>query len=83
IKRTPDMYLYEMKAELQELCHVDVSLWTIWTVLHQRGYTRKKVMASQHNEEARTNFEIYMATTYHADQLVFVNEAVCNCNTAK
>ncbi|KAF7374023.1 DDE family endonuclease [Mycena sanguinolenta] len=66
IERTPDMYLYEMKAELRELCDVDVSR-----------------VAAQRDEEARTNFEIYMATTYRADQLLFVDEAACNRNTAK
>ncbi|KAF8148746.1 hypothetical protein K438DRAFT_1468724, partial [Mycena galopus ATCC 62051] len=80
IQRTPDMYLFEMQAELRERCDVNVCLWTIWTALRRRGYTRKRVsrVAAQRDEQARTNFEIYMATTYRANQLVFVDEAACN-----
>ncbi|KAJ6549123.1 Homeodomain-like protein [Mycena vulgaris] len=43
IQRTPDMYLHEMQAQLREVCNVDVCLWTIWTALRRRGYTRKRV----------------------------------------
>ncbi|KAJ7934401.1 hypothetical protein B0H13DRAFT_1573531, partial [Mycena leptocephala] len=80
IQRTPDMYLHEMQAQLREVCNVDVCLWTVWTALRRRGYTRKRVsrVAAQCDEQARTNFEIYMATTYWANQLVFVDEAACN-----
>ncbi|KAJ7466516.1 hypothetical protein FB451DRAFT_413860 [Mycena latifolia] len=47
VQRTPDMYLYEMQAELRERCDVDVCLWTIWTALRGRGYTRKRVGSRQ------------------------------------
>ncbi|KAJ7290729.1 hypothetical protein C8J57DRAFT_997355, partial [Mycena rebaudengoi] len=79
-QRTPDMYLHEMQAELRERCGVDACLWTIWAALRRRGYTRKRVsrVAAQRDEEACMNFEIYMAMTYHAEQLVFVDEAACN-----
>jgi hypothetical protein len=40
-------------------------------------------VAAQRDEEARANYQIYMATTYRAEQLVFVDEAACNRNTAK
>ncbi|KAJ7358313.1 hypothetical protein DFH08DRAFT_657194, partial [Mycena albidolilacea] len=85
IQRTPDMYLYEMQGQLREVCNVDVCLWTIWIALRHRGYTRKRVsrVAVQRDEQACTNFEIYMAITYRADQLVFDDEAACNRNTTK
>ncbi|KAJ7915698.1 hypothetical protein B0H13DRAFT_1580268, partial [Mycena leptocephala] len=80
VERTPDIYLHEMQAELRELCDVDVSLASIWCALRRRGYTRKRVsrVAAQRDEEARANYQIYMATTYRAEQLVFVDEAACN-----
>lgn len=40
-------------------------------------------MAAQRDENSRTNYEIYMNTTYRPEQLVFVDEAACNRNTAK
>ncbi|KAF8203434.1 hypothetical protein K438DRAFT_1476005, partial [Mycena galopus ATCC 62051] len=80
IERTPDIYLVEMQMELLDVCDVDVSIYTIWRALKRRGFTRKQVsrVAAQRDEEARTNFEIYMTMTYTADQLVFVDEAACN-----
>ncbi|KAJ7138146.1 hypothetical protein C8R44DRAFT_539225, partial [Mycena epipterygia] len=80
VQRTPDIYLYEMQGQLCEHCDVDVCLWTIWTALRRRGYTRKRVsrIAAQRDTEGRTNYEIYMAMTYRAEQLVFVDEAACN-----
>ncbi|KAJ7119857.1 hypothetical protein C8R44DRAFT_539611, partial [Mycena epipterygia] len=80
VERTPDIYLHEMQAELRELCGVNISLASIWAALRCRGYTRKQIsqVAAQRDEEARANYQIYMATTYHAEQLVFVDEAACN-----
>ncbi|KAJ7131200.1 hypothetical protein C8R44DRAFT_580805, partial [Mycena epipterygia] len=80
IERTPDMYLYEMQAELRELCDVDVSMLVIWRALRRRGFTRKRVsqVAAQRDEDGRANYQIHMTTTYCADQLVFVDEAACN-----
>ncbi|KAJ7041415.1 hypothetical protein C8F04DRAFT_908264, partial [Mycena alexandri] len=85
IARTPDMYLYEMQEELREMCNVEVSLLTIWRALKRRGITRKRVsrVASQRDEEARTNYMIHMTATYRADQLVCVDEAACNRATTK
>ncbi|KAJ7157860.1 hypothetical protein C8R43DRAFT_368562 [Mycena crocata] len=85
IERTPDMYLYEMQQELLQLCNINVSLHVIWRALRRRGYTRKRVsrVAAQRDEQARANFQIYMALTYRADQLVFVDEAACNRATTK
>ncbi|KAJ7257608.1 hypothetical protein C8J57DRAFT_954382, partial [Mycena rebaudengoi] len=80
VQRTPDIYLREMQQELREACDVDASILAIWRALRRRGYTRKRVsrVAVQRNEDARTNYEIYMTMTYLADQLVFVDEAACN-----
>ncbi|KAJ7330558.1 hypothetical protein DFH08DRAFT_709056, partial [Mycena albidolilacea] len=85
IQRTPDIYLHEMQTELPEHCGVDGCFWTIWMALRRRGYIRKRLssVAAQRDEEGRTNFEIYMAITYRTDQLVFVDEAACNCATSK
>ncbi|KAJ7280770.1 hypothetical protein C8J57DRAFT_954842, partial [Mycena rebaudengoi] len=80
VTRTPDICLHEIQAELRELCGVNTCLSSIWTALRRRGYKRKRVsrVATQRDEEARTNYEIYMTTTYRAEQLVFVDEAACN-----
>ncbi|KAJ7661104.1 hypothetical protein B0H17DRAFT_953832 [Mycena rosella] len=43
VERTPDIYLYEIQAELEELCDVEASLVSIWRALRRRGYTRKRV----------------------------------------
>ncbi|KAJ7653431.1 hypothetical protein B0H17DRAFT_856633, partial [Mycena rosella] len=40
-------------------------------------------VAAQRDKEARTNFEIYMMTTYCVEQLIFVDDAACNRNTSK
>ncbi|KAJ7631500.1 hypothetical protein B0H17DRAFT_899425, partial [Mycena rosella] len=79
-QRTPDIYLHEMQQELRELCDVEASLVAIWRALRHRGYTRKRVsrVAVQRDTNGRDNYMIYMTTTYHADQLVFVDEAACN-----
>jgi hypothetical protein len=39
----PDLYLDEMRLELEQVCGVSVSLPTIWRTLVKSGYTMKKV----------------------------------------
>jgi hypothetical protein len=39
----PDLYLDEMRLELEQVCGVSVSLPTIWRNLVKSGYTMKKV----------------------------------------
>jgi winged helix-turn-helix protein len=43
ITRTPDVYLEELKQQLQDTCGVSVSIPTIWKMLIEAGYTMKKV----------------------------------------
>jgi Transposase len=48
IAETPDIYLDELRLELQEVCGVSVSLSTIWRTLVKSGYSMKKVRNSCH-----------------------------------
>ncbi|KAJ7366398.1 hypothetical protein DFH08DRAFT_679288, partial [Mycena albidolilacea] len=40
-------------------------------------------VAAQRDENPRDNYQYHIFTTYCADQLVFVDEAACNCSTTK
>ncbi|KAJ7110951.1 hypothetical protein C8R44DRAFT_534745, partial [Mycena epipterygia] len=80
VERTPDIYLREIQTELRDNCGVDTCLLTIWRALRRRGWTRKWIsrVAAQRDKDGRATYQIYMTTTYRADQLVFVDEAACN-----
>ncbi|KAJ7247515.1 hypothetical protein C8J57DRAFT_1522911 [Mycena rebaudengoi] len=71
--------MYEIQQELLEVCDIDACLSVIYRALRRRGFTRKRIsrVAAQRDEDARANHQIYMTTTYRADQLVFVDEAAC------
>ena len=43
LSSAPDLYLDELRLELQERCGVSVSMSTIWRTLRKGGYTMKKV----------------------------------------
>ena len=43
LSNTPDLYLDELRLELQERFGVSVSISTIWRTLRKGGYTMKKV----------------------------------------
>jgi transposase len=43
IARSGDAYLDELQKNLEDICHVKVSLPTIWRALKQQGFTMKKV----------------------------------------
>jgi hypothetical protein len=43
LSNTPDLYLDELRWELQEVCGVSVSVSTIWRTLIKGGYSMKKV----------------------------------------
>jgi len=43
LNSTPDLYLDELRLELQEKLGVSVSLSTIWRTLKKSGYSMKKV----------------------------------------
>jgi hypothetical protein len=43
LSSTPDLYLDELRLELQERHGVSVSLSTIWRTLKRGGYSMKKV----------------------------------------
>ncbi|KAJ7664032.1 hypothetical protein DFH06DRAFT_986606, partial [Mycena polygramma] len=42
VERTPDIFLYELQAELLEH-DIEASLTSIWRALRRRGFTRKRV----------------------------------------
>ena len=43
ISRSADAYLDELKEHLEDMCHVRVSLSTIWRALRREGFTMKRV----------------------------------------
>jgi transposase len=43
LNTAPDLYLDELRLELQERLGVSVSMSTIWRTLRKGGYTMKKV----------------------------------------
>jgi hypothetical protein len=43
VEDTPDMYLEELRVQLQSHCGIQVSMSTIWRALTRGGYTMKKV----------------------------------------
>ena len=43
LNNAPDLYLDELRLELEQVCGVAVSLQTIWRTLIKSGYTIKKV----------------------------------------
>jgi transposase len=43
IARSGDAYLDELKKQLEDVCHVRVSMPTIWRALRQQGFTMKRV----------------------------------------
>ena len=45
LERTPDLYLDEMRLEMQEVCGILLSLPTIWRTLVRSGYTMKKAQS--------------------------------------
>jgi transposase len=42
LNKTPDLYLDELRLELEQMCGVSVSMSTIWRTLVKSGYTMKK-----------------------------------------
>ncbi|KAF8812198.1 hypothetical protein BYT27DRAFT_7018858, partial [Phlegmacium glaucopus] len=73
---SPDLYLDELRLELQERHGVSVSISTIWRTLRKGGYTMKKLshVAIERSAEKRANFAACIGT-YNSDQLVFVDES--------
>ena len=51
----PDLYLDELRLELQERLGVSVSTSTIWRTLRKGGYTLKKVRYNQSSGKYSTN----------------------------
>ena len=43
----PDLYLDELRLELQETCGVSIAMSTIWRTLQSGGYWMKKVFYMQ------------------------------------
>ncbi|KAF8582212.1 hypothetical protein K439DRAFT_1351737, partial [Ramaria rubella] len=43
INETNDIYLDELKVNLEECCGTEVSLSTVWQALKKSGFTMKKV----------------------------------------
>lgn len=85
IERTPDIYLRELKAELEENRGVSVDVSTIYRTLQRRGFTLKKnsFVAREQVEENRIKYKIEVAENYHPDQLVFVDECAVNRLTTR
>ena len=43
IGRSADAYLDELQNQLEDMCHVKVSMPTIWRALRREGFTMKRV----------------------------------------
>lgn len=43
IEHSADYYLDELQTQLEEMCHVKVSMHTIWRALRRQGFTMKRV----------------------------------------
>ncbi|KAG1791158.1 uncharacterized protein HD556DRAFT_1205075, partial [Suillus plorans] len=80
IKRTPDIFLSELRSALQEVRGIEVSLATIERMLHRHGLSHKRVTrtAIERNEDKRDQYQIFIAENFCPDQLVFVDESACN-----
>ncbi|KAF9790819.1 hypothetical protein BJ322DRAFT_981316, partial [Thelephora terrestris] len=80
IERTPDLYLRELKADLEENRGVSVDVSTIHRTLRRRGFSLKKncFIANERVEEGRAKYQIEVAENYHPEQLVFVDESAVN-----
>ena len=85
IERTPDLYLHELKADLEENHGVSVDISTIHRTLRRRGFTLKKncFIPSERVEESRAKYQIEVTQNYHPEQLVFVDESALNCLTTR
>ena len=85
IERTPDLYLRELKADLEENRGVSVDVSTIYRTLRRRGFALKKnsFIASERVEESRAKYQIEVAQNYHPEQLVFVDECAVNRLTTR
>jgi Fe2+ or Zn2+ uptake regulation protein len=85
IERTPDLYLRELKVDLEENRGVSVDTSTIYRTLHRRGFSLKKnnFVASERVEDNRARFQIEVSENYHPEQLVFVDECAVNRLTTR
>lgn len=83
IEWTPDLYLHELKADLEENQGISVNISTIYQMLVRQGYALKKnnFVATEQVEESRVKFQIKVSENYHPEQLVFVDESAVNCLT--
>lgn len=80
IEHTPDVYLYELKGQLENARGVDVGEMTIARSLERRGMTRKRVsrIAQERSEEKRLAYKQYVGDHFLPEQLVFVDESGVN-----
>ncbi|GAW01438.1 Homeodomain-like partial [Lentinula edodes] len=74
LANTPDMYLDELKQQLEERRGTQVSITTIWRTLRQTGYKLKKItrVAIEQDEFKRAQFKLTYSHLYQAAQLVFM-----------
>ncbi|KAI0324835.1 hypothetical protein GY45DRAFT_1288267, partial [Cubamyces sp. BRFM 1775] len=77
LQHSPDVYLLEMRDQLEHMCGVSVSISTVWRTLKTLGFTCKKLSkrALERNGERRLQYTIQMGLNYEANQLVFVDES--------
>ena len=85
VERTPNLYLRELRADLEENRGVSVDVSTIYRTLYRRGFALKKnsFVASERVEESRTKYQIEVVQNYHPEQLVFVDECAVNHLTTR
>ena len=75
VTQKPEMYLHEIRQELEEMLFVNVSLSTIFRFLRENKFTRQRLrnIALQRDAFAR---ELYVSevSVYSSDMFIFVNE---------
>jgi len=76
VKDIPDVYLEELKLQLEHDTGCQVSLATIWRALRKGGLTMKKLspVAIEQSEAKRRHY-LNRVAFYEPDQLIFVDES--------
>ena len=79
ILETPSLYLHELCIKVEQMCGIEVCASTILTILHQHGFTRKKIrqVALQRSLSLRGIF-IANALLYAMEMFVFLDETGCD-----
>lgn len=84
LEHSPDAYLDELQAQLQEGMGRHMSRTTIYGALKKLNYTHKRVLrtALERSEACRLQYMFRIGSRYDAEQLIFVDESAFDRCTA-